>query len=327
MARTKHISPIYATSGSQGLLRRRFIQDTIKEQIKHGWRIDRIDGAVKGELRAALSQGGVFLTDRILVVVRNPAKADLELYVEHLSVVDPDIVLLLDYEGDPKGTTKIGKFLKNLGKYYRPFSVSKKAWEADNAATAFCIREAKGQHGKKMTEALATALVSRLGINFGFLSFEIWKMAVLADLEGSDEITNIHAKQGMADIVETNVFPAIDALAMRNAKILLKVLIQIKRTSRKDPTMGICRLIGKQAVLWAAAVDLHDRGVSVNESANRLGVNAWYFGNKVLPKIRRWSSQDLRRLLRALAESERSVLQGHIYPWQGLLARLAEVCK
>jgi hypothetical protein len=266
MAKSKHISPIYAVSGSQGFLRRRQILVITREQAGNGWRIDHIDGAIKGELRAALSQGGVFFTDQILVVVRNPEKADLKLYEKHLSVVDPDIVLLLNYDGDPKGNTKFGKFLKNLGKYHQAFPVPEKTWDAEKVAVAFCTQEAKKQYDKKMTEILAGALVGRLGVDLGVLSFEIWKMAILSDLDKSDEITNIHARQGIAVITEAGISPVVDALAVRQTRRLFKLLNRVKQTSKKDPTMGVCRLIGKQAVQWLAAADLRDRGIPVADA-------------------------------------------------------------
>lgn len=319
------VYPIYAISGSQGLLRRRQVQSVVQEQESHGWRIDHIDGAIKGAVRAALCQNGVFFNDRILVVVTHPDKADLSLYESHLSVTNPDVVLLLHYEGDPKGNTKFGKFLKDLGKRHQSFPVPKKQWEAQKAAVQFCVQEAKC-HGKVLSESLAVFLVNYLGTDFGFLSFELYKMSILADLDGVDEITAEHVRAAMALISEVNAFMLTDAMATRDVKHVMRVLTSIKRTSKKDPTMGLCRLVGKQVVQWVAIKSLTSRGISAKESAQRLGMNSWYFSNKLLPKTSKWSLSDLQRLVHAVSQSERGVLKGALDPWSGFVARVMDVC-
>ena len=78
-------SPLFAASGSQHLLRTRFVRTTIKAQQKGGWRVDYANGAVGREVQDALSQGGLFFEGNVVVVVRNPEKVPLSLYEEHLA--------------------------------------------------------------------------------------------------------------------------------------------------------------------------------------------------------------------------------------------------
>lgn len=317
---------VYAASGSQALLRKRSVQQLIDDQRKAGWRIDRVDASVKGQLRAALSQGGIFSDSKVLVVVYHPEKADLSIYEDHLAVKDPDVVLLLNCDGEVKKNTKFGKFLQRLGKAHQSFSPSARKWEAEEAAIQFCQKEVDERYGKVLSESLARALVNRLGADYGILSFELWKMSLLADLESSEEITAEHAKRMMAAIQEVDAYSLVDAVAFRSVQSVVKCLRRIKSTSKGDPTMGICRLLGRQAVQWYVMVQLRNE-VSTDVMAKRMGMNSWFLKNKLLPKINRWNSLKVRRLLKALAESERSVLQGHVDPWSGFSARLIDSCQ
>jgi len=44
------------------------------------------------------------------------------------------------------------------------------------------------------------------------------------------------------------------------------------------------------------------------------------------PVARRWGKNDLIRLVRAVTEAERAVLQGEVDPWILLCSRLVTVC-
>jgi DNA polymerase III delta subunit len=317
---------LFAVSGSLYHLRRRYLQGIISKNISQGWRIDYVDGKNVGELRRALSvSGGVFFEGGTLIVVTNPEKADLELLEQHRDSGDRETILLLDYDGEPKGNTKFGKFLDGLGVHHRSFSIPSEPWKLETAAVDFCVAEAK-HHGKTLDSGLAKSLIDRAGTDFGFLAFEIQKMAMLADVDHSDTITVKHIKEGMALVSHALAFPVVEALASRNKVKLAQALSRVRQTSKDNPTMGICRLIGASVLKWLEVVDLFRRGLGSEEVAAKLEMNPWYLKNKMAPQIAKWDWRGICRIVQALAESERAVLNGQIDAWIGLTARLLEVC-
>ena len=113
--------PLLAVSGNHEYLRMHEVKRIIAQNSEQGWEIDHVDGSNLSDLVTALSPNSFFDSgNKTLVVVTKPEKANLELLEEHYeSDEDEDIVALLHYEGNPKGNTKFGKFLKKIGKTER----------------------------------------------------------------------------------------------------------------------------------------------------------------------------------------------------------------
>ena len=310
-------------SGAQAILRLRLVHQLIQANESAGVRIEHVDGAHDGAIGQAMA-GSMFFGGNSLAVVSNPHKGDLDLYREHRKAKNPSAVLLLHYEGDPKGNTKFGKFAKELGsKAHQQFAAPNK-WKAADEAAEFVVREAKEQHGKKITGRLARALVQRAGSNFGVLVFELRKMALLATAAGSDSIEAEHVKQGMAELVEVDIGLLLDAFRTRNKRALTNILHRIRLRAPKDPTMMVCRLVGSEATKWLQAASL--KHMPPKAAADELGINAWYFEKKILPVAKLWGLPDVIHLISVLAAGERGVLDGHDSPWIGLCCGLLSAC-
>lgn len=326
MAKKKPIT-LTAISGSQGLLRRRALQEAIRIQKAAGWRVEQVDGANKIELWGAMAQGGIMFEDnQVLVVVSNPEKADLQLLQDHMDDGEESIVLLLHYEDDPKGNTKFGKWLKSLSPgVHRSFPAppDSKPWEAEALAIGFCVDEAK-RLGKVLSEGLAKAIVTRCGSDLGVLSFELMKMCILADLDGVADLTAAQIKPVMAPLLEASLMPIIESLSVKSAVGLSRALERVRATHKGDPTMSVCGMVGKTALRWLGAVEL--RGRSPEEAADMLRENPWFFKNKLLSQVQSWKREEVVRLLKVIGESQRGVLSGHLSPWTGLTARLLALC-
>jgi len=326
MAKKKSLT-LTAISGSQGLYRRRALDEAIKLQKNAGWRIEHVDGSSKDELLSAMSQGGIMFEDnQVLVVVSNPEKADLKLLQEQLDDGEDGIVLLLHYEGDPKGNTKFGKWLKALGsKLHRNFPAppDNRPWEAEPLAIDFCVAEAK-RLGQVLPGSLAKAIVTRCGTDFGVLSFELLKMCTLAGLDGVTELTPQQIKPVMAPLMEATLTPITEALSVKSGVGLSRALDRVKATHKGDPTMSVCGWVGSMALRWLGAVEL--RGKNPDEAADLLREHPWFFKNKLLPQVRYWKREEVVRLLKVIGESQRGVLSGHVAPWTGLTARLLAIC-
>jgi DNA polymerase III delta subunit len=317
---------VVAITGSQDLLRRRALRTTILTQEKGGWRIDQVDGSNTNALRNATSVGGGFFdSNRVLVIVANPEKANLDVLEQHLTEGDPECVLLLDYPKDPKETSKFGKFLAKLGKSHRHYPAPAKTWQAEELAVKFCVEEAQ-RLGKTLGLDHASIIVDRAGSDLGVLSFEILKMSMLAEAEGTTVLTAQIIGGGLAPLIGVSLNPLTDALAAKNKVKLCKILARIKKTTKGDPTIQVCRWLGKSALDWLMAIDLRDKGVSAEEAAEQLSLNVYFYKNQILPKVRTWTLFEATQLVKALADSERAVLNGHINPWVCMTARLLRVC-
>jgi len=317
---------VVAITGSQDLLRRRALRTTVMTQEKGGWRIDQVDGSNTGALRNATSAGGGFFeSNRVLVIVSNPEKANLDVLEQHLTEGDPECVLLLYYTKDPKETSKFGKFLTKLGKAHRHYPAPAKAWQAEELAVKFCVEEAQ-RNGKTLETNHAGVIVERAGTDLGVLSFEILKMSMLAEAEGSTVLTAQIIGGGLAPLIEASLKPLTDALAAKNKIKLCKILGRIRKTTKGDPTIQVCRWLGKSALDWLMAINLRDKGVSAEEAAEQLSLNVYFYKNQILPKVRTWTLFEATQLVKALADSERAVLNGHVNPWVCMTARLLRVC-
>jgi len=311
--------PVLIVSGSEDFLRRRCVAELVVEANSTGRQVDRVEGKDPQALLAALT-ASEFMGTSTLILVSNPEKADLGVIKEHNAAGDNTAIILLHCEGNPKGNTKFGKMVKEMRKQHKSFR-SPNSWERDKMAVAFCVKEAQN-HGKTMSQQTAQAMVSVLGSDLGVLSFEVLKAATLADSSGSDEVGTTHLKKSMALVAEADVLPAIRALGECNIKRVLQALNRVKKTTKGDPTMRVCRVMGSFVLKWLEAANLQSLGVDSEEAAIQLGANDWYHRTKVLPPAMGLGQKRLVRLVHALAASERAVLNGHVAPWEGFQARL-----
>lgn len=312
---------LYLVSGSQDLLRNRLVAKMIQEAEGEGFTIDYVDASHPGALEGAF-QGSPFVGGRTFVVVTNPHKGDLDVYDAQLKAKNPSVVALLDHEGDPKGNTKFGKWSKTL-KDHANFSEPTE-WAALEVAADFLIMEAEKIHKKKLSRAHANAIVRLSGTNLGVLVFEVQKMAILATVDGSESIEVEHVRGGLADLVAASADPLLEALRARNKVNLIKAMNRMYERSPSDPTMYVCRLIGAEAIKWLSAVSFIALPPKV--AAEHLGLNPWYYENKILPVARYWGRPNTIRLIKAVAASERGLLRGNISPWNGLLCNLLQAC-
>jgi len=302
------------------------VQKIVDDARANGSRIDYINGSEAGELRKALSADGLFFEQpKILIVASTPEKASLDLIKEHLELGNPEVTLLLHLGGNPDGRTKFGKFVNGLSDHLK-YPVPEKPWEAVETAQKFCVDEAK-RYGKALNPKLAPAFTDRVGIDLGRLSFEIQKMAMLADAEGKDEIDGNVANRTLAIIGEAEVQPVLKALEAKNRPILMRALRRLKDTTASgSPVMRASAVIEYWATKGLGVTELREKGVSPDDAALQLNQNPWYYKNKLMPSVAAWTKAEMVQLIRDMATSQRAVLTGQLDPWTGFLVRLLRIC-
>lgn len=314
--------PLTIVSGSQTLLRRRFLLNVVETQRAAGWKILEVDATVPGAVQEALD-GDMFNPALCLAVVSSPEKIPLEMLERHHGSKDYLTTLLLHIEGEPDGRSKFGKAVKGVWSSVHKNFPEPSDWQASKVAVEFVQAEAL-RLGLVFPVPLATVLVERSGTDLGVLAFEVMKIGVLANLAGVKEIDVGHVKGGMAPIAEASAFPIADALQGRNAKKLLKAMVTLRRTSRDDPTMRVSRLLASSITKWLQASYLTD--MPAKAVAEELGVHPWVYESKIAPAVQRWGLSGTVALLSDLAAAERAVLSGAQDPWVVLTTRLLVAC-
>ena len=315
--------PLLVVSGDQGLLRRRFIDRMKREQRKEGWSIINVDGSVPGAVRDALNGGGLLLTGHTLAVVQKPEAVDLGLLERHSQSTDYVTTLLLHIEKGMDGRKKFSKFIKGLGDGVHKAFLKPNEWKAPKAAVEFIQNELKAS-GMEISTALAFQVVKRAGSDFGVLSFEIDKMTLLAQASGITKIDVEQVRGALAPIAEAEVASIVEALAKRDRAKLSMALARLHKTSKKNPVMRLCGLLGSTVLKWTLAAHLD--ALPPREAAAELKLNPWYFETQILPAAKRWGKTGTIRLLRDMAASERAVLNGAQNPWVVLVSRLLAAC-
>jgi len=70
-------------SGSEGFLRRRFLQQTEQKAAERGWRVERVDGTNRKELAAAMGGAShLFMQGNTLVVAETTGDIDEDIVNE-----------------------------------------------------------------------------------------------------------------------------------------------------------------------------------------------------------------------------------------------------
>jgi DNA polymerase III delta subunit len=309
--------PLLVVSGGQVLLRKRFIQTVLDSKRAEGWSIEKVDGSDAVAVRDALNGNSLFAT-RTLAEVHHPEKIPLELLEKHRKDQQPVTTLLLHIEGNLDKRTKFGKFVKQLSAFHKAFPLPKE-WKAPEVAVEFLLEEAE-RHGKTIRPALARALVGFVGYDLGMLSFEVDKMACLADAKGSSIIDAEEIRGAMAPIGAASVSPLLNALSARNRKQLLRSMDRVRRTSKDDPTMRVCGLLSYHVLNWMKAAYLE--ALPPAAAAEELGLNKWLFETKILPPAKLWGQSGTVILARGIARAQRAVLSGAVNPWLWLKVQL-----
>jgi DNA polymerase III delta subunit len=314
--------PVLMVSGTAGFLRRRFLWNVITKRRTEGWRVEFLDGEDHAGILRALD-GNPFLSEQILAVVEQPEKAPLALIERHMQVKDPSTVLFLHVDGDLDGRTKFSKLAKALGTFHVSFA-DPPSYKAVEVAERF-VQEEVERLGLMMDTGLVSALVAKVGSDLGFLRFEVLKIALSAEASGVTTVTPETVRGTMAQILGADVLPITDALVARNTSKLYRLLQQVRKTSKDDPTMRICGFLTAHLQRWMQAA--HLEGLSVKEAAQQIGQNPWAFEKSTLPGARVWGRKGTIWLLRTISDAERAVLSGALNPWYVLVSGLLRACR
>lgn len=312
-------------SGKQTYLVRRELSRVLSALRNR--RLVKISGEDYGAILDVIQIPPLFDDRDTLVLIDKPEKLPAtDVLVEHMETGESDIAVVLVFEGDPPSKGSFGKLFSALPeKFHLQFPLPK-FWEIDKEAIAFCQEEAR-ELGFRLDAKSASPLVTVVGTDYGVLAYEIRKAAAFASSNGSKEIRRQDLGKTVAPVFQHEAFPVVNALGSKNGQLVLRNLGLIERTSRDNPTMKVCGLLGSKVSLWIRATQLMKTGYDPKEAAQRLGMHVFPFKKDLLPITEKWSVSSLVSLLKGVASVERSVKTGRANPWVQLNTLLYEACQ
>lgn len=317
--------PIVVVSGSHEFFRLREIRKACYAAGRKKFLVERVDGQDSVKITELVASSGSPLFPARLAIVDNPGKANLDLIKKHSAEKPPYNVLVLHHAGKVRSGSALHKFMGRLDKDVKITFEEPKFYEYEDAAIKFCVDEAKRKK-KKMSKGIATAVVSLVGVDFGILYGEIDKLCTLLDAEGKIEIETGHVTDVLAPIHEMDPGRVVDAVGIRDPKLAVVRLEQLRKYSGSDPTMRVCALLGKAVSTWLQVASLYEQKVPNDQAADMISMHPYRFRQIVLPIAKRWGVKKLISLLKTLARIERSVKKGNSNPWVDLTISIRVAC-
>ncbi len=258
-----------------------------------------------------------FFEDKKVVVCKNPLfltgqryKSAMEHDLEHLEayISNPvDYTHLVFVLNQPKLDSR-KKIVKSLKKKANVFESNMMA-ESEIVDTIIKIF---AKHDKKITNADAKLIVSKVGNRFGLVYKEISKLITYL---GDDPVTTESIELVISRTLEEDIFSLVDCILLKNkqkAHQIYKDLLELK----EDP-IKIMILVANQIRLIYQSKILYKKGIAEKDIAKKLSVHP-YRVKLAYQKSRSFNSTDLLKQLDDLTELDYKIKTGKINKVTGL---------
>lgn len=242
-----------------------------------------------------------FLAEYRLLVLEDTGlfKSGGDELAEYLKAV-PETTVFLFVESNVDKRSKIYKAVKSNGyvcEMGRQDEKSLGMWAAKIIASS----------GKKITQNNMNYLLAKVGTDMELLSREIEKL-ICYDLN-----KEIIEKEDIDAVCTTQlsvkIFDMIDAISMKNQKKTLDSYYEL--IAAKEPPMRILYMITRQFNLMLQAKDLNARGMSRDQIAKAMGVQAFIAG-KSINQSKNFSLMDLKNGLAESVSTEEYIKSGRM---------------
>ena len=242
-----------------------------------------------------------FFAERRLIVVENSgffknASPELADYMKSL----PETVCFVFVENE---VDKRGKMYKTVKAKGRVTELSRQ----DEKTLLYWIAANVKKEGKKMREADAKFLLSKVGTDMENISKELEKL--FSYTLGQEEIT----VQDMNDICTTQItnkiFDMIEAVAAKRQKKALDYYYDL--LALKEPPMRILYLLSRQFKLLLHVKDLSKKGYDRAGIARDAGLHPFVAG-KYVEQCKAFRSRELRDIMEEAARTEELVKTGRL---------------
>jgi DNA polymerase III delta subunit len=309
------MKPVLIIHGTDEFLCSRFASQVCRKLDTDGWDIeyinyDQVDSVLS-------SQGFSLFKKNILTVVSNAEKINSTSLLDYSNQKDFSLVFLLLHKGLVSASYPLHSILSKVEKKFELPPI----YKMEEFTINFIQKEAKS-FNKSIDRELAKSLINILGTDRGFLSFEIMKYALHS--EGS-EITLEDIVKCRSLIFESSVFPLVKSLGMKSISSFLRNMSLVQKTHGSEPTMKVCGLLASQVQKWLCASYLFERGVSSKDIAQKIEMSHRFYNKTVERYLSKWKRKELVELIHVLADSERSVKEGIISPWNLMVSKITKL--
>ena len=256
---------------------------------------------IRAEELIDLAETLPFFAERRLIVVENSgffknASPELADYMKSL----PEMVCFVFVENEVDKRGKMYKAVKAKG---RVTELSRQ----DEKTLLYWIAANVKKEGKKMREADAKFLLSKVGTDMENISKELEKL--FSYTLGQEEIT----VQDMNDICTTQItnkiFDMIEAVAAKRQKKALDYYYDL--LALKEPPMRILYLLSRQFKLLLHVKDLSKKGYDRAGIARDAGLHPFVAG-KYVEQCKAFRSRELRDIMEEAARTEELVKTGRL---------------
>lgn len=215
--------------------------------------------------------------------------------------------------------TRMFKAIKEIGSEYDFNSLE----QAD--LQKFILKRVHGA-GKNISKRAVDILVSESGyfnknINYALYNLESDLSKIIALTDG-EEITEKALLDGLSDNLENGVFKMLDSISQNNKEMAFKLLDDILKSGAAP--LSTLTIISGHLELMLQVKELQEKGMSPAEIANKLKVHK-YRAEKAAGFARRFSEQELRRVLKASFETDNRIKSGLLDDKLALQMLIAEI--
>lgn len=323
---SKGVPPVMLVSGENDFLRRRYVKHIVDQAHTHKHQITFAGS--DADVREAMTS---FMVVEPTLVVVSVSDVQDSTVANHLKSPEPNVGILLVCEtsSDEKKYPVVARV--PVG-FCMNFPMPEKKTDLEKQAVQFAQHEADRLLGKKgaLDIKLAEAIVRAVGVDLGLVSFEILKMALLAKQSQRTDIDLEIVRGAIRGAREAEMQPVRDALMQGDAQAMAKALQKISAQSDSDPTMLLLRAKGGPADLayqWLQASFLMQKGMDAKAISAALGAPEWAVSRDVIPTVKRWKHENLRKLVEGLSMVDRGLLLGIPAPWVACQAVLLSSCR
>jgi len=329
MSMWKKPPPVCMLSGAEDYLVRNEIAKAIQGAEATGRIVERISGTDKEGLVDLMSTTGVLFDEKYLVIVDDPEKMDVQVVQDHYERGDSSLALVIHVDGEIKAKSAPGKIAKFLPQNLVAKFSSPKPWERDAWAAKYVLDWVRDK-GFSIDISIANGIVTTAGTDLGILSFEVEKIALLAESEGVKEVTPDLVRRTLTSFSEASVLPVVDALGEKQLNRLSSALYRVRQTTggpKSGAVLKTMALVNFNVVKWLEVKALLDQGENPSGVAIQTGLNEYVLKKNILPVVRKWDQGSLVSLLSGLSRIERGIRSGWVDSWSVFEATLFEAVR
>lgn len=190
----------------------------------------------------------------------------------------------------------------------------------DNELTHWLRDRARTRHDRSLSLQTAYLLAELVGSDLGVLASSLEKLAMLSRDEDGGEITPEHVLSVTASSSGQTAFELAESFLSRNRSALLAITRRIARNGlvlpdgklKREPREMAPMILGalqRSVLRFRRARQAIAEGKNARAALEGLGVNKW-FVEQAVAQLRRWTDDDLERVLLQLAELEQRAKTG-----------------